>query len=292
MQLQLKSNYSNNQDLREKLYPLFDKVFGIEVDTFKDFYARGFWDPTYTPFTFFEVEKAVANVSMFEMPMMIHGKMQTVAGIQSVMTHPDYRGKGLMKSLFQQTLEHIDNHFELSFLLTSNPKLYEKYGFRVLREHYFVQKLSLPKQYHNPLVPLDVFNSSDAETIQSLFKKNVPSSQLFYPLAYESSFYLNMYNPTLHKMVHYSPDLNVLLIFRVNEGICELYDIVGPTMPTLKQLCSVIPDNFTELHLYISPDLFEENFTPVEYETSDFLMVRGEIDLENSLFKLPIPAAF
>ena len=64
-QLTFEKKYAGNDELRERLYPLFDKVFGIKVDTFKDFYARGFWDPTYTPFTFFNGEMAVSNVSVF-----------------------------------------------------------------------------------------------------------------------------------------------------------------------------------------------------------------------------------
>lgn len=56
------------------------------------------------------------------------------AVIQSVMTHPSYCRKGLMKQLFKKMLKEIDKKFECSFLFTENPALYTPFGFRVVNE--------------------------------------------------------------------------------------------------------------------------------------------------------------
>lgn len=291
MQLKFQSDYSEIQNLREKLYPLFEEVFGIEVDTFKDFYSRGFWDPTYTPFTYFNGDQAVANVSFFEMPIIINGEKHAAAGIQSVMTHPDYRGKGLMKSLLQRALDHIDSKYKMTFLMTTNPELYIKYGFKVVKQHYFVKKMEHNQPSSNKLVQLNAFKSSDLEIIQRCFRQNIPSSKWFYPLAYEPSFYLNMYNPVLKKLVHYSPDLDVILIYSVFQNVLELFDIVGPTMPSISEISSVIPEDFKEIHLHFCPDLLLEADKSIE-DDGDYLMVRGDINLDNLLFKFPMTAAF
>ena len=292
-QLTFEKKYADNDKLRERLYPLFDKVFGIRVETFKDFYARGFWDPTYTPFTFFDGARPVSNVSVFEMPLMINGEKILAAGIQSVMTDPDYRGKGLMKSLMHSALEHIDNNYELSFLMTSNPELYTKYGFKVIKEHFFTKKhLHSSEKVENKLEPLTIFDPDDMQRIRWIFENNTPTSLQFYPSAYAPSFYLNMYNPILREMLYYSSDLNVIVIFEVDEGTLELYDIIGPELPTLEQIYSVIPYSFNEVNLYFPPDLFDGVFTAVEYEDVDFFMVRGDIDFESLQIKLPITAAF
>lgn len=292
-QLTLKKKYAENNELRERLYPLFDKVFGIKVDTFKDFYARGFWDPTYVPFTFFNGEMAVSNVSVFEMPLMINGEKIQAAGIQSVMTYPDYRGKGLMKSLMHSALEYIDTHYESSFLMTSNPELYTKYEFNVIKEHYFIKKyLHSPKKWRTSLKRLNIFDPNDLQKIQWAFKNNSPTTLRFYPLAYAPSFYLNMYNPTLLEMVYFSSDLNVIVIFEVDEGTLRLYDIIGPELPTLEQIFSVIPFPFNEVNLYFSPDLFDDEFSTVEYEDVVFLMARGDIDFASLQIKFPIVAEF
>ncbi|MCG7342560.1 GNAT family N-acetyltransferase [Sporosarcina sp. ACRSL] len=292
-QLTFEMKYAGNDELRERLYPLFEKVFGIQVDTFKDFYARGFWDPTYIPFTFFNGDTAVANVSVFEMPLMINGEKVLVAGIQSVMTDPDYRGKGLMKSLMHKALEYIDTNYEYSFLMTSNPVLYTKYGFKVIKEHFFT-KLHLhdAEKVENKLERLTIFDPADMQKIRWAFKNNTPTSVRFYPPAYAPSFYLNMYNPMLREMLYFSPDLNVILIFEIDEETLELYDIIGPELPTLEQIYSVIPQSFNKVNLYFPPDLLGEGFSAVEYEDVDFLMVRGDIDVESLQIKLPITAEF
>ena len=292
-QLKFEMQYAAAHELREKLYPLFDKVFGIKVDTFKDFYARGFWDPTYMPFTFFNGDTAVSNVSVFEMPLIVNGEKKLAGGIQSVMTDPDHRGKGLMKTLMHKALEYIDNTYELSFLMTSNPELYQKYGFKVIKEYFFTKRhLHSPEMVENKLERLSIFNPIDLKKIRWAFKNNTPTSSQFYPAAYASSFYLNMYNPNLHEMVYFSSDLNVIVIFEVDEGTLKLYDIIGPKLPTLEQIYSVIPYPFNEVNLYFSPDLLDGEFTAVENEDVDFLMVRGDIDFECLQIKLPITAVF
>jgi hypothetical protein len=88
--LKLVSNYCSDDIRREQLYLLFEKVFGINVNTFKDFYQQGFWDSTYCPYTFFDGETAVANVSMFSLPLIIHSKPVRAAG---TLTLTPSRGK-------------------------------------------------------------------------------------------------------------------------------------------------------------------------------------------------------
>ncbi|GGA85391.1 GNAT family N-acetyltransferase [Ornithinibacillus halotolerans] len=292
-QFKLETNYSNNNYLREKLYPLFETVFGIEVDTFKDFYARGFWDATYTPFTLFHGNRAIANVSVFDMPLVINGEKKIAAGIQSVMTDPNYRGQGLMNSLMNKALKYIDSKYEQTFLMTSNSDLYMKFGFKIVKEYYFTRKWThTAAQTESSLIHLDMFDSNDIQIIRWAFANNKPSSSRFYPINYAPSFYLNMYNPILHEMVFFSPELNVIIIYEVDDGVLELYDIIGPELPSLEKICSVIPFSFTDINIYFSPDLFPEEFEAVEYNDVDYLMVRGEFELMETPIMLPIVAEF
>ena len=54
----------------------------------------------------------------------------TFSWICDVFIHPDFRGKGLSKWLFECVLEHPSAKTRLSILATSNAAgLYEKFGF-------------------------------------------------------------------------------------------------------------------------------------------------------------------
>jgi GNAT superfamily N-acetyltransferase len=287
------AGYSSNDVLREKLYPLFERVFKIPVHTLEDFYQRGFWNPSYRPYTFFDGDKAVANVSMFTMPLMIKQKTTRVAAIQSVMTDPDYRGKGLMKQLMKKMLKDIDREFETAMLLTSSPELYIPFGFRQAEEHYFVAPWEHhPKQGEFAARKLDFFDGQHVHMIREAFRHHRPVSYLFAPLSHESSFYLNMYSPYYRQKLYYLDKIDVILVYEVDGETLKLYDCVGKELPTLEELCSQIPVPFSRIECYFSPDMFQGKTKFVPVKTESHLMVRGRLEVEGECFKLPITAAF
>lgn len=101
-----------------------------------------------------------------------------------------------------------------------------------------------------------------------------------------------MYNPTLQKMVYYIPNLEIIVVYEVDEGELQLYEIIGGKVPSLHELCSVIPEPFNKVNLYFHPDQFNEEFTPILYDSSDMLMVRGDFVDMSPFVKIPITAAF
>ncbi|MBC5638800.1 hypothetical protein H8S33_18680 [Ornithinibacillus sp. BX22] len=60
----------------------------------------------------------------------------------------------------------------------------------------------------------------------------------------------------------------------------------------LHELCSVIPEPFNTINLYFHPDQFNEEFTRINYHSSDVLMVRGDLVDMPPFVKIPITAAF
>lgn len=294
--MHLISHYSADDSTREKLYPLFDKVFGIETGILKDFHARGFWNRAYTPYTFFNGDEAVANVSMFAMPLLIEGKRIKGAGIQSVMTDPDYRGRGLMKQLFQLMLTDLDKQSEVSFLFTDKPDLYTPFGFRILQEHYFTGAFSSDAEKKgDPFRKLIFFNRDDAEILRDLFQTRVPLSHQFFPLSYESSFYLNMYNPHFGEKLYYSKELETVIVAEINGDALRLYDIIGRKRPELNKIANRIMEPFSRVELYFQPDLLGcHDIEAKAFSSGNKLMVRGNFSLEttgNSI-KFPLTAEF
>lgn len=294
MSLEFVSRYSNDETTREHLYPLFEAVFEIPVDVLKDFHQRGFWDPTYRPYTLFDGERAVANASMFSMPLMIKGKQVQAAGIQSVMTHPEHRGKGYMKRLVAKMLEEIDQEFEAAFLQTGSPDLYTPFGFRVLEEHRFTAPLAhVPSQETQNLRKLDFSNEADVDIVRGLFENYQPLSQVFAPMDHSSSFYLNMYNPYYHEKLYYSEALHAVLVFEVDGETLRLFDVVAEKLPSLEAILAQIAVPCSQIEFSFSPDQFGiTEYIATLVTTGNRLMVRGPVGLLPESFKLPITAAF
>jgi GNAT superfamily N-acetyltransferase len=292
--LELVTRYSLNDRLREKLYPLFQKVFGIETKTLTDFYQRGFWSDHYFPYTFFDGEQAVANVSAFPLDMMINGEYKRCAGIQSVMTDPDYRGNGLMKVLFSKMLGDIDKEFEGALLFTSSPELYTPFGFNVINQHFFKKDYNQHSLKKNPSIrKLEPFNEPDLEILYGILKNKEPLSKVFALLAYEHPLYFNLYNPWLYEKFFFIEELNTILVFEVKAETLRIFDMISAAIPPLDELCSYIPFHFNVIEFYFNPEVFKlTDIKEIEYKTENKLMVRGPFPLEKQLFMMPLTAEF
>ncbi|MFQ3546294.1 GNAT family N-acetyltransferase [Halobacillus rhizosphaerae] len=286
------TGYSHVDVQRERLYPLFEEVFGIPAAEFRRFYDQGFWDHTYQPFTYLVDNLAISNVSCFDMPLIMEGKIYQSAGIQSFMTHPEYRDQGLMKSLFKLLLEHIDERYERSFLYTSNPELYTPYGFQTVTQHYFKTRYLHKPAQPLPLKKLDLAKDEDAKLVYRLLKENEPSSHQMTALTYRSAFYLNLMNSELASHLYYSSDLDILILFHVIEDCLEIYDCAGAHMPDLAQICDLIPVPFQEVHVFFTPDRLNHPFEPEVFHRGSDLMVRGKFLKPLKPFMLPITAEF
>jgi GNAT superfamily N-acetyltransferase len=291
--LQFLSNYSSDTNKREQLYPLFEKVFGMDSKTLKDFYKRGLWSGAYTPYTYFIEDQAIANVSIFPLGMKIKKTVRNCVGIQSVMTDPSFRKQGLMKKLFSQMLEDVDKLFEGAFLFTSQPELYTRYGFQVVDQYFFrihfdhsrfEQKIAIRQ--------LDPFNDDDLTWLKRLFKEKEPLSNVFAPITYEHPLYFNLYNPELNSKFFLIEELETVIVFDILGEALRLFDIISPKIPPLETLCSYLPYTFKRIEFYFNPDLLHlADVESVIHHTKNKLMFRGSLQLENKLI-MPFTAEF
>ncbi|KEO81825.1 GNAT family N-acetyltransferase [Tumebacillus flagellatus] len=286
----LRKKYAHETALRERLYPLFQTVFGIDAALLREYHSRGFWNPTYSPYTLFDGNLAVANASKFALPLLLDGQAVQAAGIQSVMTHPEYRGHGLMKRVFTELLSDLDRETDLAFLQTDAPELYRPYGFQLLKQHLFTAEISKPAKAGG-LRKVDFLQETGL--VREMFQENQPVSKRFAPLAYGSSFALNLYDPSWQERLFYAESLRALLVYEVRDGVLRLFDVAGWKLPTWDELLAVIPDAFTRVEFHFAPDAFLDGAVPVQVVPAAYqnLMVRGNFPLA-SPFKLQPTAAF
>lgn len=287
--------YSSDVINREKLYPLFERVFGIKASTFEDFSNRGLWNDEYFPYTFFDGDQAVANVSAFPLAMNINGDYTNFIGIQSVMTDPDYRKNGLMKILFKKMLDDLNKKCKGFILFTSSPQLYTPFGFKVIKQHYFKKDFNQQtfKQI-SPLRKFDPFKDLDhLKFLNEVFKKREPLSSIFAPLSYLGCLYFNLYNPWIYEKLFFIDQLKTIIVFEVLDGTLRIFDIIGETIPSLEELCSYIPYPFNTIEFYFNPDAFNLVYVEeIEFKTENKLMVRGSFQLENQFLMMPLTSEF
>ncbi|CUB13354.1 hypothetical protein BN2127_JRS1_04854 [Bacillus cereus] len=277
---------------REQLFPLFEEVFGITSQTLKDFSERGYWDDTYKALSFLQEDKAIANVAAFSLPLIINGERINAAGVQSVMTHPNFRRQGLMTELMRKMIGEIDKQCECALLFTENPELYTSFGFKVVQE--YLMTIPYDNNNNNSLLrKLDYYIEEDRQLIHETIENSQRLSNKFSTLNFRPSFYLNMYDSEWNKKLYYSEKLDALVVYEIVNEKLKLFGVFAPVIPVLDEICGEIAERFTEIEFYFSPDqLGIEDVQFIEFQSSKYLMVRSNRELDLKGYKFPVLVEF
>ncbi len=278
---------------REQLYPLFEEVFGITSQTLHDFSEKGYWDYTYKALSFIQDDKVIANVAAFSLPLLINGEKINAAGVQSVMTHPNFRRQGLMTRLLNKMIEEIDKQCECAFLFTETPELYKSFGFQIVQEYLMTIPYDKKNNKDSILRKLDFYNEEDRQLINEIIENSQRLSNMFSTLNYQPSFYLNMYDLKWNEKLYYSKKLDAMIVYEVENEKLKLYGVFAPVLPILDELCEEISESFTEIEFYFCPDqLGIDDIQYTELQSSKYLMVRSSKELDFKGYKFPVLTEF
>ncbi|MED0949023.1 GNAT family N-acetyltransferase [Bacillus mobilis] len=278
---------------REQLFPLFEEVFGITIQTLNDFSEKGYWDNTFKAVSFLQDDKVIANVGAFSLPLLINGERINAMGIQSVMTHPNFRRQGLMTHLLDKIIVEIDKECDCVVLFTENPELYASFGFNVVQEYLMTIPYDKNKENDFLLRKLDYYNEENRQLIQETIDSSQRLSNKFSTSNFQSSFYLNMYDAKWNEKLYYSEKLDALIVYEVDNEKLKLYGVFAPVIPVLDEICGEISERFTEIEFYFSPDqLGIEDIQFTELQSSKYLMVRSNKELDFKGYKFPVLTEF
>lgn len=278
---------------REQLFPLFEEVFGITTQTLNDFSEKGYWDNTFKALSFLQDDKVIANVGAFSLPLLINGEKINAMGIQSVMTHPNFRRQGLMTHLLDKMIVEIDKECDCVVLFTEKPELYAPFGFNVVQEYLMTIPYDKNKGNDFLLRKLDYYNEENRQLIQETIDSSQRLSNKFSTSNFQSSFYLNMYDVKWNEKLYYSEKLDALIVYEVDNEKLKLYGVFAPVIPVLDEICGEISERFTEIEFYFSPDqLGIDDIQFTELQSSKYLMVRSNKELDFKGYKFPVLTEF
>ena len=167
--MKLISNYRDNEILRTSFLELAREIFGLNFSSWHD---NGYWGDRYIPYSVADGDKIVANVSINKLDFIIEGRSLRALQIGTVMTHPDYRSKGLSASLMNHILEEYKGKYDFMYLFANDSVLdfYPKFGFERVEEFLYTAKTaSLTRDAL--LRKLDISNSEDLKLVERWFMK-------------------------------------------------------------------------------------------------------------------------
>ncbi len=223
----------------------------------------------------FDDDKAVSALYMLECEILIDKKEYSAYYVYAVCTHPDYRGKGLMKSLFRELFKVAkDRGTDYLFLVPEEEYLfgiYEKIGFKT-GFYYWEEEISKACFSNYKKVKTDNLTYEEYRKNLLLNDKNIPVAVL------KESTFKSFFN---------SVSGEVKTVFIKNEGYAlyeeteeklTIYELFGNEE---KLLNAVFQNTKKNLLLYRQPS--DEN--PVPYGM--YYKLKDAPEIENGFFGLP-----
>jgi hypothetical protein len=213
------------------------------------------------------------------MDVILDGSRKKAIQIGTVMTHPDYRGRGLSVSLMNHVLELYEDECELFFLFANKSVLdfYPKFNFQQIAESQFSLDINFIPEGNESLRKLDVSNKEDLACIQKLLLSRKAVSGQFGVENNQGIFMFYMLNG-LGDNLFISDQEKALVVYKQVGETIHLYDVVSRGSVNLEALLSQITGGHRPakyVHFYFTPDLFTDHalIEPIDND-EDRLFVR------------------
>jgi len=116
----------------QQLYRMLAEVFPVEKELFEDIISGAHTFYNWRPYTLYQGDEPIGNVSIVIFQLQAEGRLQKTAGIASVATPERYRGMGIAKHLMNHVLQIIDAQNLSSILFTSLPRVYTGLGYKLV----------------------------------------------------------------------------------------------------------------------------------------------------------------
>jgi len=284
---QLIYDYKDNQKYRESFNELAKLVFGLD---FSQWYEKGCWNDQYSCYSYIDGEKVIANASISKMTVAVNGKDYRAIQVGTVMTHPDYRHKGLAKKLMNNIIDKYEKQYDFIYLFANETVLdfYPKFGFsRVQESRYFINADGLQKKSNMTNRKLNVENIKDVSLLKLYAKERIPLSSVLDVKDNESllMFYFLIAFPN---SIYFIEDKNVIVLFEKEDEELHLFDVVSRSeIDVIEVLSYITTSDIKRIIFHFIPDCHDLESEVIETE-DDVLFIRPMIKFgtERPLFPL------
>ncbi|MCE1246590.1 MAG: GNAT family N-acetyltransferase [Firmicutes bacterium] len=272
------SNYRDNKQYRDSFIKLAGGVFGID---FEAWYHMGCWNDRYICHSLLYKDQIVANVSVNLTDLIIDGERIRAVQAGTVMAHPDHRGRGLINHLFEKVIEEygVCSRFLYLFADKNVFDLYPRYGFKRIKESIFSYYPALsvtkePLNQHRGVKKIDIDDPGDLALLKNFTHDRKPVSQRLGVFNDEHIVLFHCMNH-LKKHIYYLEDEDLIIIFRYNGTTVKIFDIIGKSEISARELIVKYFNSRAEKVLI--------NFTP----EADWKEIESIINEDSELFINP-----
>ena len=244
----------------------------------------------YTPFSYVQDGRVVANVSASPMNLVVQGRPVRALQIGTVATLAEYRGRGLIRRLMDKVHAYWKAHTGPFYLFANEDasKFYPQFGYRRLIESSFHAEPPIFQPSKHKVRKLDLNAAFDREFLRKLAKDRAPVSNRLGVV--DHAWLLLFHAATAYRRdVLFIDSLNVAVIYRRDQTRLRLVDVIGPQIPTLEKLFPFLgsPDIET-IEFGFTPDRLDIECLKVKASEASLLFVLGPLEMQGQVFCFPL----
>ena len=276
--------YRDDKHLRDSFNLLAEQTFdGLN---FEGWYQNGFWGDNYDPHSIVIDGRVVSNVSVNRTDLVIGGKRYHILQLGTVMTDPEYRGRGFGRAIMAYIEEkYADADGVYLFGNDGVVDYYPKFGFRPAVEYAYSKKVAMTGERKAAQVPMDGpegWAKLSTAMEKSTFRegcKMVGNPQLIF-------FYVSQF---MQEAVYHIPHLDAWVIAEPEDGILTIHNVFADEAVTIDDVAAAF-GAVTELRLGFAPaDPTGWEIAELREEDCNFF-VKGSFLAEFEEKKLRIPS--
>jgi len=250
-ELELRTGYWDDAEARRAFKEFVLQIHGLDFSAWED---AGFWDPAFTPFSYFEGGRVVASVCLYLLDAVVEGRATQLVQISTVGTDPGWRRRGLNRELTDVGLEWAGGKHEGVFLFADEGAIpyYEKCGFSPIQEHLEIAD-PMAVRPRSGLMKLDPGVPEDRDLIHRFAERRSPVSARFSVGSTRLLMFHALY--TLRDHAYEIRDLDTLVFFKRQDGCLSVLDVVAKQVPPFEALYPYIADpGDTSIEFHFSCD--------------------------------------
>lgn len=266
-------DYKINEKLRKSFNELATLVFGIN---FEKWYEKGYWNNRYIPYSYVDGNHVIANVSVNLLDFVVNGEKKRAIQIGTVMTHPDYRNRGLSADLMNRVLKNYENQYDFMYLFANQTVLefYPKFGFQRAAEYQFSMNYTPTQPHSSSIRKLNGNNKEDLEFIYKVACERVPVSNRFG--TYNTEDLLMFYCIyVFYNDIYFIEEEEAIVIYQIEDQQLDIFDIVSTKEVCIENILSQIArDDTNKIVFHYTPCYQDIGIQSEIYQGDDVLFVK------------------
>lgn len=261
--------YQQEDKKRTAFNSLAVKTFDL---SFEAWYQSGYWREKYIPYTLFDGEQAIANVSVNIMDLNILGHQHRTIQIGTVMTDDAYRNQGLSRRLMEQVFEDWKGQCQMIYLFANSTVwgLYPKLGFKSVKEYRY-QKIITPISKAN-FIKLNMDRLENREKLYDYAKNALPFGKISMR---ENADLVMFYCISVYQdHVFYLPELDAIAIAVLKGRTLHLLDVFSKKEQNLDEIVYSLNHQTTDsVQLGFAPkDCSSYEIIPIDEKENDEML--------------------